>query len=196
MTVTENRLRDALSAAATTTVDARPLTTPARRRSRVPVALAAAVTVAAVGTGFLWAQRADPQPTVAAAQAGPVPQPELEISVFLCRPKDFFPRCKGVRTEKAKIAEALWSRPDVGWIAFDDNREAWEKFKRQYRDDSALAKAITVEDMPEVFRVIPTSGADRKRLADVIGRLPGVSNVVDDKCRAHSVVAGNSRFRC
>lgn len=195
MTVTENRLRDALSAAATTTVDVRPLTAPARR-SRVPVALAAAVTVAAVGTGFLWVGRADPQPTVAAAQADPVPRPELEISVFLCGPKDFFPRCKGVRTEKAKIAEALWSRPDVGWIAFEDSREAFEKFKKQYREDSVLAKALIVEDMSELFRVIPTSGADRKRLAEVIGRLPGVSNVVDDKCLAHSVVAGKSRFRC
>lgn len=38
MTVTENRLRDTLSAAATIAADVRPLTAPARRRSRLPVA--------------------------------------------------------------------------------------------------------------------------------------------------------------
>ncbi len=105
MTATENRLRESLSAAAGTVADVRPLALPARRGFRIPMLLvAAAVTVAAVGAGFVWAGQQDPRMTTAvqaSPQASPVPQTQLEISVFLCKKNDPFPQCKDRRTRNS-----------------------------------------------------------------------------------------------
>ncbi|MEV4094294.1 permease-like cell division protein FtsX [Streptosporangium saharense] len=177
MTETENRLRDALSAAASTTVDIRPLTVPARRRSRLPLAVVAAVvTATAVGAGILWVRQADPRATT--AEVAEQPSSDLEIAVFLCKKHDAFPRCKGKTVDKAKIAEALWSRPDVDWIGYEDNREAYARYRRQ---PDAL-KAVTAEDMPDSFRVVPGAGADWDAIVAAARKLPGVSNVVDQRC--------------
>ncbi|MER7128370.1 permease-like cell division protein FtsX [Streptosporangium saharense] len=177
MTETENRLRDALSAAASTTVDIHPLTVPVRHRFRLPLAVVAAVvTVTAVGAGVLWIRQADPRATTAEVAARPSSDPE--ISVFLCRRNDAFPRCKGKTANRAKVAEALWSRPDVDWIGYEDRREAYAKYRRQ----PGALKAVTVEDMPDSFRVVPGAGADWNAIAAAARKLPGVSNVVDQRC--------------
>jgi cell division protein FtsX len=182
LTATENRLREALSAAAMTAIDVRPLTTPVRRRSRAPLLLvAAAVTVAAVGAGFVWVRQADDPRMTTAVQAAPTPQPQpqLEISVFLCKKNDPFPRCKGQKADRAKIAEALWSRPDVEWIGFQNAEEAYKRFKEQNKTNTAMLSAIRVEDMPESFRVVPEQSAVWKTIIAAAKELPGVSNVID-----------------
>ncbi|MER5318015.1 permease-like cell division protein FtsX [Streptosporangium roseum] len=182
MNTTENRLREALSAAAVTAVDVRPLTAPARRRSRVPLLLvAAAVTVAIVGAGSVWAGRADPR-TTTAVQASPTPEPQLEITVFLCKKNDPFPQCKGQKVDRAKIAEALWSRPDVEWIGFQNAEEAYKRFKEENKTNKTMLAAIRVEDMPESFRVVPEQGAVWKTITAAAKGLPGVSNAVDQRC--------------
>ncbi|MFI7051985.1 permease-like cell division protein FtsX [Streptosporangium canum] len=182
MNATENRLREALAAAAVTAVDVRPLTVPSRRRSRVPMLLAAAaVTAVAVGAGSVWADRADPR-TTTAVQASPTPELQLEISVFLCKKNDPFPQCKGQKVDRAKIAEALLSRPDVEWIAFQTAAKAYKRFKEQNKSDTTLLSKIRVEDMPESFRILPEQGADWKKIIAAAKGLPGVSNVVDQSC--------------
>ncbi|MFF5204943.1 permease-like cell division protein FtsX [Streptosporangium sp. NPDC000396] len=182
MTAVENRLRDALSAAATTAVDVRPLAVPARRRFRIPMMLAAVATVIAVGTGFLWVRQADPE-TSTTAQATSVPGRE-EISVFLCARNSPFPQCKGQKADKAKIAEALRSRPDVERIRFESKAEAYKNFRANFKNDSVLLAAVRLEDMPESFRVVPRSGADRAAIIAAAEKVPGVITVIDDmRCR-------------
>ncbi|MEV6866385.1 permease-like cell division protein FtsX [Streptosporangium subroseum] len=184
MTATENRLRESLSAAAATAVDVRPLTLPIRRRFRIPMLLAAAaVTMAAVGVGFVWAGQLDPR-TTTAVQASPTPrfQPQMLISVFLCKEHDVFPQCKGQKADKEKIAEALWSRPDVEWLSFESAAKAYKNFREQNKDNSVILTTIKVKDMPEVFRVVPEQGADWKAIVTASKALPGVSNVIDQRC--------------
>ncbi|AWS47535.1 permease-like cell division protein FtsX [Streptosporangium sp. 'caverna'] len=189
MTATENRLRESLSAAAATAVDVRPLTLPVRRRLRIPMLLvAAAVTMAAVGVGFVWAGQLDPRTTTAvqaSPQASPVPQTQLEISVFLCKENDSFPQCKDSKNKKidrAKIAEALWSRPDVEWLQFENAAEAYKNFRDQNKNNKVMLSSIRVEDMPESFRILPEQGAGWDAIIAAAKALPGVSNVVDQRC--------------
>ncbi|WP_329087646.1 MULTISPECIES: permease-like cell division protein FtsX [unclassified Streptosporangium] len=178
--VTENRLRDALSGAAATAVDVRPLAVRTRRRSRVPMLLVAAVTVTAVvGAGYAWGGRPDPR-TATAVQAPP--GPKLEISVFLCKKRDPFPQCEDRSPNRAKIAEALWSRRDVAWIGFEDQAESYENFKEHNKANKELITAIQVKDMPISFRVTPEPGADRKAIVAAVRTLPGVANVIDQGC--------------
>jgi cell division protein FtsX len=184
MTATENRLRESLSAAAATAVDVRPLTLPIRRRFRIPMLLvAAAVTMAAVGVGFVWAGQLDPR-TTTAVQAPPTPrfQPQMLISVFLCKEHDAFPQCKGRKADKAKIAETLWSRPDVEWLSYESAAKSYKNFREQNKDNSVVLTTIKVKDMPEVFRVVPEPDADWDTIINVAMALPGVSNVIDQRC--------------
>jgi cell division protein FtsX len=189
MTATENRLRESLSAAAGTVADVRPPALPARRGFRIPMLLAAAtVTMAAVGAGFVWAGQQDPQMTTAvqaSPQASPVPQTQLEISVFLCKKNDPFPQCKDSKSkkiDKAKIAEALWSRPDMEWLSFESAAEAYKNFREQNKNNKVLLSSIRVEDMPESFRILPEQGANWDVIITAAKALPGVSNVIDQRC--------------
>ncbi|WP_371782108.1 permease-like cell division protein FtsX [Streptosporangium subroseum] len=184
MTATENRLRESLSAAAATAVDVRPLTLPVRRRLRIPMLLVAAtVTMAAVGAGFVWAGQLDPR-TTTAVQAPPTPrfQPQMLISVFLCKEHDPFPQCKGSKADKVKIAEALWSRPDVEWLSYESAAKSYKNFREQNKDNSVVLTTIKVKDMPEAFRVVPEQDADWNAIIADLKTLPGVSNVIDQRC--------------
>jgi cell division protein FtsX len=184
MTATENRLRESLSAAAGTVAGVRPLALPVRRRFRIPMLLvAAAVTMAAVGVGFVWAGQLDPR-TTTAVQAAPTPEPQMEISIYLCKKIDPFPQCKGEKANKAKIAEALWSRPDVEWLRFESQAEAYKNYREQHAKNSVMLSAIQVKDMPESFRILPKQGADWGAIIATAKALPGVANVIDQRCVA------------
>ncbi|WP_030905897.1 permease-like cell division protein FtsX [Streptosporangium amethystogenes] len=189
MTDTENRLRDALSAAAAATAEnIRPLTVPARRRLRAPFRIAAAALVVAVVV-FGAVRLATPSPlsrenTVAMAMSGPEQSGDADVSVFLCKRHDRFPNCDHVITEdeRAEIRRTLEARPEVKRVLFEDQQQAWENFRSQNTDKPALLKAIVVEDMSESFRAWLRPGADPNAVARAMGELPGVSNAIDRPC--------------
>ena len=80
------------------------------------------------------------------------------------------------------IAEALRSMPEVESVTFEDSGQAYLNFKRQFKGDAELVKAITEKDLPESFRVLPRPDADRKRIVEAAEKMPGVSNVIDPRC--------------
>ncbi|XVQ90430.1 permease-like cell division protein FtsX [Microbispora siamensis] len=79
------------------------------------------------------------------------------------------------------IRRSLRARPDVQTIVFEDQRTAFENFRRSEKNPRLL-KVTTVEDMPESFRLKLAPGADHLAVARAASDLPGVSNVVDDGC--------------
>ncbi|MFF5109609.1 permease-like cell division protein FtsX [Streptosporangium sp. NPDC000509] len=188
MTDIENRLRDALSTAAATAADVRPLTVPARRRSRTPfrgAAVALAIAVTAFGVVRLDnASSLSRENIVAMAMSGPEQSGYADVSVFLCKQDDPIPTCGHATTEdeKAEIRRTLEARPEVDRVLFEDRRQALEKFRRQNADDPTLLKAIAVEDMPESFRAWLRPEADSKAVARAMGEQPGVSNAIDTPC--------------
>ncbi|MER5422563.1 permease-like cell division protein FtsX [Streptosporangium roseum] len=193
MNATENRLREALSAAAVTAVDVRPLTAPPRRRSRVPlrvtaVALAAAATafgVVRLVTPSLAAPMSQGETIVAMSMSGEAPGGRAEVSVFLCKDKDPFPSCEGgkiTETEKENLVRMLEARPEVKSVTFEDQRTAWENFRQQNQDNPQLINAIVPKDMPESFRVRTGEGANSLAVTRAAHELPGVANVVDMPC--------------
>ncbi|MDP9863879.1 MULTISPECIES: permease-like cell division protein FtsX [Streptosporangium] len=189
MTVTENRLREALSAAAATAVDVRPLTAPARRRSRAPfrtAAAALAVAVIAFGAVRLSAPSPAPDGEIAAmAMSAVEPSGAPEVSVFLCKDGDPLPNCAGrgiTETEREDLRRTLEGRPEVESVLFEDRQRAWEKFRRQYEDDPQMLAAIVPADMPESFRARIRPEAGSRAVARAASGLPGVSVVVDSAC--------------
>ncbi|MER5628591.1 permease-like cell division protein FtsX [Streptosporangium sp. NPDC002544] len=188
MTDIENRLRDALSAAAATAENIRPLTVPARRRLRAPFRIAAAaLAVAVVVFGAVRFTAPSPlsrENIVTMAMSGPEQSGDADVSVFLCKQHDPFPKCDHVMTEgeRAEIRRTLEARPEVKRVLFEDQQQAWENFRSQNTDKPALLQAIAVEDMPESFRAWLRPGADPKVVARAMGELPGVSNAIDRHC--------------
>ncbi|MEU1736085.1 permease-like cell division protein FtsX [Streptosporangium sp. NPDC020145] len=193
MTETENRLRDALSAAASTAVNVRPLTVPSRRRRRwvIPVAVvAAAASVAVFLTVRVAAVLSSPDRSeVVAMSVGAMDESDTSsVNVFLCLSGDatVHPGCAGgkaTETEKAGIQRALQGRPEVESVSFRDQRTAYEGFQRQYEDKNpALLKTVKITDMPETFIVQVRPGADRAALLGAASELPGVAVAVDAVC--------------
>ncbi|MFJ2033541.1 permease-like cell division protein FtsX [Streptosporangium sp. NPDC087985] len=190
MTATENRLREALSAAAVTAVDVRPLTTPARRRSRTPLRIGAvvlAVAVTAFGAVRLSVPSSVPrgETIIAMSMSGVEPSGMAGVSVFLCKKSDPFPHCKDreISTEdRENLLRMLEGRPEVEAVTFESRQQAWENFQREYQDNPELLKAIIPRDMPESFRVRIRPDDDSMAVAQAAGELPGVSNAIDTAC--------------
>ncbi|GAB2447836.1 hypothetical protein GCM10027187_13520 [Streptosporangium sandarakinum] len=188
--ITEDRLRGALSAAAGTVADVRPLAVPVRRRTRLPMRVAAAalaVTAVAVGVTSLAAPSSRPGEAmvVAMAAGGTGPSGMADVSVFLCKDQDPFPNCGGkgiIEAEREELRRTLAGRPEVESITFEDQRTNWENFRRQNADNTTLLNVIRREDMPEVFRLRVKPGTDSLALTRAAGGLPGVSNAVDTRC--------------
>ncbi|MGW4661816.1 permease-like cell division protein FtsX [Streptosporangium sandarakinum] len=188
--ITEDRLRGALSAAAGTVADVRPLAVPVRRRTRLPMRIAAAaLAVTAVAVGVTSLAAPSPRPgeamVVAMAAGGTGPSGMADVSVFLCKDQAPFPNCGGKGVTEAgreELRRTLAGRPEVESVTFEDQRTNWENFRRQNADDTALLNVIRREDMPEAFRLRVKPGTDSLALTRAAGGLPGVSNAVDTRC--------------
>jgi hypothetical protein len=210
----EQRLRDALTAAGATIDSAavRPLTTPEVRRYRVavrPVAVMAAVAATAavvlVGVGGAIAPEHHPstEATVMASGAremllvSDVPEGDPDISVFLCQSDSSYPTCggklddpgggggKGVTEEEiTTMQEMLRSMPEVQSTFFKDQQQAYDEFRQQYADNKVLVNAVRPTDMPESFWLKAKPGTDRRALIEKVQDMPGVANVIDQRCAA------------
>ncbi|MFF5204941.1 permease-like cell division protein FtsX [Streptosporangium sp. NPDC000396] len=192
MSTIEDRLRDAMTARAQAVQDDhRPLPAPRTRRAvkMAPIMVAAAVViVAVVGFGLVRSSPSQPgsgEGTVAMAMGGVNPSGRPGVSVFLCQKDSSFPACKGgeaTEREKDDLLRTLRARPEVEDVTFQSQRQAWENFRAQNKDDAVLLRAVAVEDMPESFQVRIRPGADYAAVARAASELPDVATAVDQAC--------------
>ncbi|MEU9832270.1 permease-like cell division protein FtsX [Streptosporangium sp. NPDC048047] len=190
MKTTEERLRGALSAAGDTVTDIRPLTVPVHRRSRAPLRIGAALAAAVVAFGIVRisapVQPPENETLVAMAVNGIEPSEEPLVTVFLCQSHSPFPPCAGrggsTAAEKEDLRRRLLASPEVEAVTFRDRKTAWEKFRRENADKTVLLSVIKVDDMPESFWARVRPGADPMAVVRAVGRLPGVSHAVDQRC--------------
>lgn len=132
------------------------------------------------------------EPTPAAAPSAPAtPAPatpswwEKEITVSLCSDGDVYPACKGkgaTERQKRAVRAALEDFPGVERVAFETKEAIYEKFRAQLEEDGTSVSFITLEDMPESFRVYIGPDFDRRGFRTMAERLPGVSNAIDPAC--------------
>ncbi|WP_432927328.1 permease-like cell division protein FtsX [Microbispora sp. CA-135349] len=197
MSAIEDRLRDAMAARARTVPDDgldHALPAPHRTRPRGLAIAAAALAVAGTIVGVARLAQPSPDPREAGLAAIPLSgaaasSDMVDISVYLCTKHPAFASCKGravTDREKGHIEQALRARPDVRTIVFEDQRAAFENFRRQERN-AALLKVVRAEDMPESFRLKVAPGADHLAVARAAKDLPGVSSVIDEKCSREEI---------
>ncbi|GAA3253138.1 permease-like cell division protein FtsX [Nonomuraea helvata] len=137
-------------------------------------------------------------------QAPPMTEPlKPQINVFLCGKASPLPACgakresqekgdfkvtkggKAVTTaQKQAIERTIKAMPEVKEVVFEDQTVAYERFRRQYRDNKRLLDAVKVGDMPETFTVMMKPEVEWAPVVRKLRKQPGVSQVFYVPCAA------------
>ena len=109
---------------------------------------------------------------------------KVEVSIFLCNDNSETPSCSGgkvTEAQKAQIETDLESlKPLVQDIYYESQQEAYERFIVQYRN-SPIVDSVTVEALPESFRVKLSDPTKYDIVASAFEGRPGVEQVNDQR---------------
>ncbi len=99
--------------------------------------------------------------------------------------------------QDASIAQALDESPEIESSNYVDQQEAFEEFQDLFRDEPALLEAITPEDLPPSYRVVPVDpDADSiEALAATFEGRPGVRSVVSSQEAIKEIQKVSDRIR-
>ncbi|MFI9598075.1 permease-like cell division protein FtsX [Nonomuraea sp. NPDC052265] len=138
------------------------------------------------------------------------PPSGAQVSVFLCNDGSALPTCgaerapdgeqvmkegKGITTrQKDKVVALLGASKQVESFFFEDQKSAYENFKRVYDSNKALVAATRVEDMPESYRLRMRSELDDwSGLVKTLRHQRGVASVVVRRCMVESLALARYR---
>jgi cell division transport system permease protein len=116
---------------------------------------------------------------------------KVEVSVFLCSdvsPAAVCPAGAVTATERSNVKYALNQLPLVSEVYYETKTEAYTRFKEQF-SHSAVVDNITVDTMPESFRLKLTNPDNASEVGVIAGKLPGVERVNDQKELLERLVA-------
>ncbi|RJK95446.1 permease-like cell division protein FtsX [Vallicoccus soli] len=109
----------------------------------------------------------------------------VEVSVFLCGavPSDS-PGCAGgevTQEQREALRTQLEGLPEVEQVFYESKEEAYENFREQYDDNSALVESVSAESLPESYRVALVDPDEYAVVAEQVAGAPGVDRVQDQK---------------
>lgn len=109
---------------------------------------------------------------------------KVEVSIFLCNDNSETASCAGGKVtgaQKDQIETDLESlRPLVQDVFFESQQQAFDRFIVQYRN-SPIADSVTVEALPESFRVKLSDPTKYDIVASAFEGRPGVEQVNDQR---------------
>lgn len=109
---------------------------------------------------------------------------KVEVSIFLCNDNSETASCAGGKVtgaQKDQIETDLESlRPLVQDVFFESQQQAFDRFIVQYRN-SPIADSVTVEALPESFRVKLSDPTRYDIVASAFEGRPGVEQVNDQR---------------
>ncbi|GII56210.1 hypothetical protein Pth03_45990 [Planotetraspora thailandica] len=182
---------------------ARAFATPRRRVSSLRlrfVAIAVPVVLASVVAAVVLALAPSNDQSVSAAslqQMLLVGTEEPVITVFLCKQDDPWPACGGntenptgggtaiTDQEKENVDKTLTTMPGVESLTFEDKAALYDRFRKNVLKSgghSEMLGMVKIGDMSESFRITMKPGADWGPVIETARRMPGVANVVDQRC--------------
>lgn len=107
---------------------------------------------------------------------------KIEVSVFLCTEYTQGGTCEpGTATTDAQresIREALASNPEVEAVLYESKEEAYEQFKRVFKD-SSIVETRELKHMQDSFRVKLVNPENYKAVVEQAQSMPGVQNAQD-----------------
>lgn len=107
---------------------------------------------------------------------------KIEVSVYLCGSLSESPSCTGVVTadQRTQIQADLEALPVVQSVYYESQSEAFARFQERFKD-SAIAQNVTVDQLPESFRVKLKDPTQFQVVVSAFTGRPGVDVVQDQR---------------
>ena len=186
-TDTESRLKDALTAvgASLGSADVPLLQLETRRRAVRPRTMAVAgaglAAIAVIGTVVMVNPFATGR-TTAPVMSSPS-RSATKVLVFLCVRSSANLSCNhsgATPVQKNAIVARLKETPGVMSFSYESQSQALARFKRSTKADTA---SVQLGDIPDSYQVTFSNLADASHAEAVLGRMPGVDQVITEPRR-------------
>lgn len=107
---------------------------------------------------------------------------KIEVSVYLCGSLSESPSCTGVVTsdQRTQIMLDLEALPVVDTVYYESQAEAFKHFQDRFKN-SAIAQNVTVDQLPESFRVKLKDPTQFQVVVGAFSGRPGVDVVQDQR---------------
>ncbi len=107
---------------------------------------------------------------------------KIEVSVYLCGSLSESPSCNGVVTsdQRTQIMLDLEALPVVDTVYYESQAEAFKHFQDRFKN-SAIAQNVTVDQLPESFRVKLKDPTQFQVVVSAFSGRPGVDVVQDQR---------------
>ena len=108
---------------------------------------------------------------------------KIEVSVYLCGPLSESPSCSGgvvTPAQRMQIQQDLKALPVVQDVYYESQSEAFQRFEERFKD-SAIAQNVTVDQLPESFRVKLKDPTQYQGVVSAFSGRPGVDVVQDQR---------------
>jgi cell division transport system permease protein len=108
---------------------------------------------------------------------------KIEVSVYLCGALSESPSCSGgvvTPAQRMQIQQDLQALPVVQNVYYESQTEAFQRFQERFKD-SAIAQNVTVDQLPESFRVKLKDPTQYQVVVSAFSGRPGVDIVQDQR---------------
>jgi cell division transport system permease protein len=108
---------------------------------------------------------------------------KIEVSVYLCGSLSESPSCSGgvvTPAQRLQIQQDLQALPVVQDVYYESQTEAFQHFEERFKD-SAIAQNVTVDQLPESFRVKLKDPTQYQVVVSAFSGRPGVDVVQDQR---------------
>jgi cell division transport system permease protein len=109
---------------------------------------------------------------------------KVEVTIFLCGTNSSSGNCAGKEVtaeQRDQLNADLHATPQVEQVFYESKREAYERFKVQFKDSPDLVRNVSADAMPESFRVKLKNPEQFQVVASAYQDRPGVDAVQDLK---------------
>jgi cell division transport system permease protein len=109
---------------------------------------------------------------------------KVEVSMYLCGDGSKGPNCNGsavTEEQRQQLLTDVSSNPLVEKVYYESQQQAFENFKRQFKDSKDLVQNVTPEALPESLRVKLKDPTKYEDFASAFQDSPGVEEIQDLK---------------
>ncbi|MBF8252514.1 MAG: cell division transport system permease protein [Actinobacteria bacterium] len=108
---------------------------------------------------------------------------KIEVSVFLCSSLSESPSCSGgivTSGQRLEIQQEIQEMPSVESVFYESQTQAFARFQERFKD-SAIAQNVTVDQLPESFRIKLKDPTQFAVIVSAFTGRPGVDVVQDQR---------------
>ena len=109
---------------------------------------------------------------------------KVEVSMYLCGDGSKGPNCNGTAVtaeQRQQLLTDVSNNPLVAKVYYESQQQAYENFKKQFKDSKDLVQNVTPDALPESLRVKLKDPTKYEELATAFQDSPGVEEIQDQK---------------